>query len=468
MLRFRTFILREDALPSYGRMSGAEFLKVNSQTGEPRIDVLRKAMKDGIEIPTINGIMIKVLNSPENQKAVDRLEKSETNRETLKTNTGEIVSSEIGKSRIFGGAGVGGGRTGDTKKAESLQCLYCAAMTATGKVEPFEYYNQERLQKASSRALLDGATFESMMELDPSWHYSGYWTAKTLINKGYIDNTMKFHRGDKVMKSIYTAKDTAVRNSGLAKFTDDKWNPGDIWAVKTGYVPSRDLPTGSIQELNDALVKHLNEKKLIGISLKKLASDTGIKCEILNVESDTEVHSFNSASLMTTFARMGSNFWRNQSGTIVFDRDSGMTVRTSTNLAAPIVELKLKTARGGSGGWNEITNSFKNRLSLSIPNNDTLKRESKDLNTKGSSSRFAMKYYNLARKVHSNLDKDQFMEGLVSSSQAKVHSKLAAIIVTAALVSNKRSGKSDLVITDLVNYAGSKSDISSAYLKVYQ
>ena len=79
-----------------------------------------------------------------------------------------------------------------------------------------------------------------------------------------------------------------------------------------------------------------------------------------------------------------------------------------------------------------------------------------------------MKYYNLARKVHSNLDKDQFMEGLVSSSQAKVHSKLAAIIVTAALVSNKRSGKSDLVITDLVNYAGSKSDISSAYLKVYQ
>ena len=90
MLRFRTFILREDALPSYGRMSGAEFLKVNSQTGEPRIDVLRKAMKDGIEIPTINGIMIKVLNSPENQKAFDSLETAETNRATLKTNTGEI------------------------------------------------------------------------------------------------------------------------------------------------------------------------------------------------------------------------------------------------------------------------------------------------------------------------------------------------------------------------------------------
>ena len=79
-----------------------------------------------------------------------------------------------------------------------------------------------------------------------------------------------------------------------------------------------------------------------------------------------------------------------------------------------------------------------------------------------------MKYYNLAKKVHSSLDKSQFMEGLVSSSYPKVHSKLAAIIVTAALVDNKRNGKADLVITDLVNYAGSKSDISSAYLKVYQ
>lgn len=60
------------------------------------------------------------------------------------------------------------------------------------------------------------------------------------------------------------------------------------------------------------------------------------------------------------------------------------------------------------------------------------------------------------------------MEGLTINTVSKIHSKIAAIHVTAALMSNKRNGKADLVITDLVNYAGSKSDISSAYLKVYQ
>jgi hypothetical protein len=49
-----------------------------------------------------------------------------------------------------------------------------------------------------------------------------------------------------------------------------------------------------------------------------------------------------------------------------------------------------------------------------------------------------------------------------------VHSKIAAIYVISSLIENKRNGKADLVITDLVNFAGSKSDISSAYLKVYQ
>lgn len=454
-------------MASYGRMSAAEFAKVNSQTGEPRIDILRKAMKDGQEIPTIDGVLIKVLNTPENQKAVDRIE-NERKAEKLKTSTGEILSSQIGKSRIFGGAGVGQGMTGQTKKGESLQCLYCAAMTASSRIEPFEHYTQKVLQSSMSRAVIDGSTLSDMMELDPSWHYSAYWTAKTLIRKGYIDNTMTFHRGDKVMKSIYTAKNTAIKNSGLGRFTDDKWNPGDIWAVKRGYNPATELPTGSIQELNDAIIRHLNQKKLVGISLKKIVKETGIKCEVLNADSETETHTFNNASLMVTFARIGSDFWRNQAGDITFDGNSGMTIRTSTNFAAPIVEIKLKTARGGSGGWAELTDSLKKRMNISTPTNDELKRQSKDMNTKGEKSRYAIKYYNLAKKVHPGLDKEQFMNGLTTSTHAKVHSKIAAIHLTAALMSNKRNGKADLVITDLVNYAGSKTEISSAYLKVYQ
>ena len=74
----------------------------------------------------------------------------------------------------------------------------------------------------------------------------------------------------------------------------------------------------------------------------------------------------------------------------------------------------------------------------------------------------------MAKKVHPGLSKDEFNAGLTSSALSKVHSKIAAIYVISSLIDNQRNGKADLVITDLVNFAGSKSDISSAYLKVYQ
>ena len=452
-------------MPSYGRLSPAEFSKVNSQTGEPRLEILRRIMKDGEEIPKIDGAMIKITNNQANQDAINKLE-SENKTQDIETNVGTIKTSEIGKSPIFGGAGAGAGMTGQTAKGESLQCLYCAAIAADNRVKSFESYAQDDLKGVLNRVGVD-TTFDVMMELDGSWHWSAYWTAKTLKRKGYLDKGMTFHRGDAVMKSIYDAKNKAIRNSGLGRFSDDKWNPGDIWAVGRGYNP-KNLPTGSIQELNEELLKLLNNRKLIGISLKKIIKEDGVKCELLNAENGLDTHTFKSGRLMVSFARKGSEFWRSQKGDIEFDSTSKMDVRTSSALSAPNVEIQLATARGGRAGWGEITQSLKKRLNKNVPSNESLKRQARELNTRGEKSRFATVYYNMAKKVHPGLSKDEFNAGLTSSALSKVHSKIAAIYVISSLVENKRNGKADLVITDLVNFAGSKSDISSAYLKVYQ
>ena len=60
------------------------------------------------------------------------------------------------------------------------------------------------------------------------------------------------------------------------------------------------------------------------------------------------------------------------------------------------------------------------------------------------------------------------MKGLTESKAHEVHSKMGATYVLSCLFENKNNGKADLIITDLVNYAGSKLDISSIYAKVYQ
>lgn len=463
MLRFKTYLVEKDM--KFVKMTPGEFAKVNSQTNEPRIDILRRLMKSGEALPTIDGVEIKVKNTPENAAAIDRLE-NEKKPQKLDTDKGELDSSKIGKSAIFGGASSGsGGGTKQTADAESLQCVYCEVMIKNPRLK-FEEIQPSDLKRAATKTEIAGTSFTDMVELDPSWHYSAYWTAKELIQKGYIKTGMTFHRGDKVMKAVYDAKNKALKNSGMAKLSDDKWNPGDIWAVSSPSVVNS-LPTGSIQELNNALVQLYKERKLVGISLKKVLKKENIKCVIMNEVPSADVHKFISGKMMATFARKASEFWRSKSGVIEFDGGKA-DIRTSSQFASINFEITLKTARGGRAGWDQINQSLKKRIGKNVPDNKQLVRIAKDLNANGEKSRYAKVFYNMVKKVHPSVSEKEFYEGLTSKRGDEVHSKIGAAYVMSALYDNKANGKADLVITDLVNYAGSKLDISSIYAKVYE
>ena len=219
-----------------------------------------------------------------------------------------------------------------------------------------------------------------MMKLEPSWHWSAFWSARELIKKGYIKKGMTFHRGDKVMKQIYLKKDEALKNSKNSSFTklsDDKWNPGDIWAVANQSVINQ-LPTGSIQELNTALVKLFKQRKLIGISLKKIVNGDNVKCVVLNEVPKADVHKFIGGSLMATFAKKASEFWRSKMAKIEFD-DGKADLRTSAALASVNFEITLKTARGGRAGYKQINDSLRKRLGKNVPTNDNLKKIANEL-----------------------------------------------------------------------------------------
>ena len=462
MLRFKTYLQQ---IVEFVAMPPGEFAKFNSQTGEKRIDILRRIMKDGEAIPTVDGTEIIIKNTPENKAAIDRLE-NEKKAQKLDTSKGEISTSKIGKSNVFGGAGSGsGGGTKQTADAESAQCVYCEFLVNNPKAK-FESIQPSDLKKAHSKVSISGTSLDEVMALDPSWHYSSYWTAKELLRKKYINSKMTFHRGDDVMKAIYNKKNEALKNSGMSKLQDDKWNPGDIWATTSPSVINN-LPTGSIQELNSALVELFKERKLIGISLKKVLKPDGIKCEVINEEPNAQIHKFKDGRLMASFARKASEFWRSKSGIIEFEGGKA-DIRTSSQFASVNFEITLKTARGGRAGYSQIIESLSKRLGKRVPDNAKLKKIAIELNQKGDKSLYANVFYNMAKKVHPTLEKNEFMKGLTQSKAHEVHSKMGATYVLSALFENKNNGKADLIITDLVNYAGSKLDISSIYAKVYQ
>lgn len=446
-------------------MTPGEFAKLNSQTGEKRIDILRRLMKNGEAMPTVDGAEIVIKNTPENKAAIDRLE-NEKKPQKLDTSKGEIVTSKIGKSNAFGGAGGGsGGGSKQTADAESLQCLYCEFLVNNPRAK-FEEIQPSDLEKTFGKVSVGGTSREDAIALDPSWHYSSFWTAKELLRKKYINGKMTFHREDKVMKAVYDKKNEALKNSGMPKLQNDKWNPGDIWATTSPSVVNN-LPTASIQELNAALVKLFKERKLIGISLKKVLNFDRIKCEVINEEPNAQIHKFKDGRLMASFARKASEFWRSKSGIIEFEGGKA-DIRTSSQFASVNFEITLKTARGGRAGYGQIIESLNKRVGKRVPDNAKLKKIAIDLNQKGAESRYANVFYNMAKKVHPSLQKDEFMKGLVESKAHEVHSKMGATYVLSALFENKNNGKADLIITDLVNYAGSKLDISSIYAKVYQ
>ena len=96
-----------------------------------------------------------------------------------------------------------------------------------------------------------------MLEAADQWHYSGYSTGKYLIKKGYVKRNHMMHRGSAVMKQIYAKKRMAFKNENRPALNDDKWNPGDIWAVKRGLNINNVLDASSVASLNQGLVLSL-------------------------------------------------------------------------------------------------------------------------------------------------------------------------------------------------------------------
>ena len=92
---------------------------------------------------------------------------------------------------------------------------------------------------------------------------------------------------------------------------------------------------------------------------------------------------------MTIFKRKGGDIWRSKSSDVEFEGGSA-SIRNKSIFAALTFELKLKTARGGGGGYGQISDSLKKRMNIKLPTNQDLKTQAIDLKQKGEKSKFAM------------------------------------------------------------------------------
>ncbi len=440
-------------------LTPAEWEKPNSQTGEARLDILKKLIQQKADIVTVDGDTVKLATDERNYGSIKDFEANPGNKAfTLyKANGDTISSSKIAKSPVFGGGKGAGGGTENTAYAESQQCFYLAAMLKH-KNKPIEFFTPEVLESIEGKVDTGKTTLQDTLDkLDPAWGVSAYLSAQALIKQGYVTSKMKFHRDSPEMRYIYLAKKTAFKNSGLSPLSDDKWNPGDIWAIDPSVNLKRDLDVTSIAALNNSIFTLFEKRLLIPISLKIVKKKAKIVVQTPK-RSDTPTYKFNKAMLQS--AQRG-NFWSNKSGQIIYS-DGRMDIKANAAMASSKVEILGKTARAGGAGWGVLVQMAKRYMREAIPLHPFIKSQAikMEKGDKAAIANFKMMAAKVDRKNAVNFEAE-----LAKKDKIWIASKYAATMLCFYIVSN-RGRKADEFINAVVNYAASTSEDACIHIVV--
>lgn len=443
------------------KLTPAELSKKNSSTGEQRIDILENAIKKGIALPLVDGSEVVLANSKENLDAVNGF-KTAGKAFDLKVKTGQrvIKSSDIGKSPLFGGGGGGaGGGTQQTAIVESMQCVYLQAMLDNPN-KNIEFFTPSVLKKAYAKCEVGGTTFDEIRDFDPSWHMSAFLSAQIIIKNGYVNKNQVFHRDSNTMKKIYAMKKEAFKNSGLDILTDDKWNPGDIWAVEKNFDVSK-MRTRTIQEYNEDILKAFKSKDCVGISLKLVKRNA--KLSVLN-DSNKRPSTLKYVESKTQGQQRNNTFYSSKGGQIIYS-DGKMECRPNSQLAVIKAEILGKTARGGGASWGVISDIVKDVANVTLPNNSAIVNAAKAM--KRGDKTAINKFWLDAKLINSNIKEKEFKDQIPKCELEWIHGKYGVCTLLSTLQRNK-GAKANEIVNSIHNYAGSQSKLSSVYVKVYE
>ena len=332
----------------------AELAKKNSKTQELRTDILIRLIQSKTPVTLIDNKPVTIENSPE---LIDNIKAWQADGSDQKQAIGFVdvkgnpyTTSQIAKTAVFGGGGGAGGGTQGTKEVESHQCAMIQSMLDYGQQE-IDFFTDEVITEAYKKIFVD-ASLDEVLKANSSdqWKTSSYWTAVYLINAKMVNKGMTFHRGDRRMTLVYVAKKLAFKNNGFPVLKDDKWNPGDIWAMTKGFDPKKELPIDNVRTLNDKILELYTNRELVGISLKLVKKENPPVSEH-NVKRppDTDDHKLKNISGSSA----KGNFFSAKSGFIMFDTGR-MEVRANAPGSSVKCEITGKTSRGGSAGWGVV------------------------------------------------------------------------------------------------------------------
>lgn len=338
-----------------------------------------------------------------------------------------------------------------TALAESLQAYACAARQYKGK--PLE--NASELNEKNTKAGKCDRTLKQCLDgLDAAWMHSVVVTANKFFTDFSITSGYEFHRGSSMVENVYAEFRKFKKVSGLTG--EDKWNPADIWAIKTGYQHKDGFD--SLQEYNDYIYKQYKAKKLIGISLKKIPKGEA-HSKVFNDGAPPSAK-FGSIKKMTDVTASKDVYWD-----LKFD-SKDVRVQLRNFSSRPVTsswqgEIKGKSAAGGKiGGGLLITAAKECGISrIDMPNTFNVHITTPSISV---ITKFAEMYIAISSTTETKADVIRKTKVMAKTDPTWWMSKYLGVYYTYTVLNNK---KQDAVAGWLYNYASSATKNSSIFIK---
>tara|TARA_R110002153_G_scaffold134231_2_gene283413 strand:+ start:389 stop:1816 length:1428 start_codon:yes stop_codon:yes gene_type:complete len=425
----------------------AQDSKDGENKGEKRIVILINKIKNRQPLKLNKSEETFLVHDPEGTKVAELENWDESKGKVTLTDVEgkSITTSNLEKTSEFGGGKGSGGGALNTDLQESAQCLVNAiAFKIKGSAIDEKDLTKENLIKAQQYATTTSSLEEivSFIESREDWIQPLVTTANKTLE--VISNTnFEFHRGSDFVNKLYSAWKTARKKGNLGRIDDNKWNPGDIWAVDPS-VKEITFET-DLFSLNNQLIDLYKNQSLIGISLKKTSTP------------NATVHNFEKQAAPGTYNGKYNASPKSLDAYLYFTNGAKLQLRDFGSFQFQ-GELKGTGAAGGKIGGGPLK-MFLDRNNLGpIPTNGAAKKMANDLDDS-----FVERFSYLLKK-YSGLDSSrEDME--TKFTKQFTFSKFQALEVLDAFETGSDEDVKN-ASSDVLLYAGSESSISSVYVKI--
>ena len=350
-----------------------------------------------------------------------------------------------------GGGGSGAGAE-DTARNESAQAVYAAIAFGMGKTISNNDITMKTIQKYSNLFSVDGNIEDIRNNLPDDWIKSSITGANALYGRFGRSGKYTFHRGDATVNRINSAFTRVKANEGV-RMDINKWNPSDIWLVRSDYDFKCIDDEKTLLGLNQCIQEQLQDGRLIGISLKKMQSGASLSAK--NVFSD-----------MKNTKKYTGYEYSNKSidGYILLSGGTKVQFRSfgaGQGLTGFQGEVKGANANQGKIGLGPTNMILRTHGVGEIPTNAASRVRTDPDGVFNEIAVGLKKYARMSQKQIDELRKNEKI-----NTPKFLYSKLQVTQLLDTIQSIRSKDVRDQLVEDIYLYASSQSRFSSAYYKL--